>query len=189
MKECLLGKTPTELKECALAAGLPAFAGKQIAQWLYGHRVASFDGMTNLSKAGRERLKELYDTGVTAPAGFAKSVDGTRKYLFPVSCPMPGGMEDSAVEAVVIPDADRKTLCVSSQAGCKMGCRFCMTGRQGFHGHLSAAQILNQFVAIPESQELTNAVFMGMGEPLDNYDAVMRAIEVLTSDWGFGWSP
>ena len=189
MKECLLGKTPTELKECALAAGLPAFAGKQIAQWLYGHRVASFDGMTNLSKAGRERLKELYDTGVTAPAGFAESVDGTRKYLFPVSCPMPGGMEDSAVEAVVIPDADRKTLCVSSQAGCKMGCRFCMTGRQGFHGHLSAAQILNQFVAIPESQELTNAVFMGMGEPLDNYDAVMRAIEVLTSDWGFGWSP
>jgi 23S rRNA (adenine2503-C2)-methyltransferase len=145
--------------------------------------------MTNLSKAGRERLKELYDTGVTAPAGFAESVDGTRKYLFPVSCPMPGGMEDSAVEAVVIPDADRKTLCVSSQAGCKMGCRFCMTGRQGFHGHLSAAQILNQFVAIPESQELTNAVFMGMGEPLDNYEQVMRAITVLTADWGFAWSP
>ena len=189
MKDCLLGKTPSELKECALAAGLPAFAGKQIAQWLYVHRVASFDEMTNLSKAGRERLKELYDPGVTKPAGFAESVDGTRKYLLPVSCPTPGGMEDSAVEAVVIPDAERKTLCVSSQAGCKMGCRFCMTGRQGFHGNLSAAQILNQFVAIPESQELTNAVFMGMGEPLDNFDAVMRAIEVLTADWGFGWSP
>ena len=189
MKEFLLGKTPDELKACALAAGLPAFAGGQIAQWLYVHRVGSFDGMTNLSKAGRERLKELYGTGVTLPAGFAESVDGTRKYLFPVCCPVGGRMEESAVEAVVIPDADRKTLCVSSQAGCKMGCKFCMTGRQGFHGNLSPAQILSQFVAIPESQELTNAVFMGMGEPLDNYDSVLRAIEVLTAPWGFGWSP
>ena len=189
MKEFLLGKTPDELKACALAAGLPAFAGGQIAQWLYVHRVGSFDGMTNLSKAGRERLKELYGTGVTLPAGFAESVDGTRKYLFPVCCPVGGRMEESAVEAVVIPDADRKTLCVSSQAGCKMGCKFCMTGRQGFHGNLSPAQILSQFVAIPESQELTNAVFMGMGEPLDNYDSVLRSIEVLTAPWGFGWSP
>ena len=189
MKEFLLGKTPDELKACALAAGLPAFAGGQIAQWLYVHRVGSFDGMTKLSKAGRERLKELYGTGVTLPAGFAESVDGTRKYLFPVCCPVGGRMEESAVEAVVIPDADRKTLCVSSQAGCKMGCKFCMTGRQGFHGNLSPAQILSQFVPIPESQELTNAVFMGMGEPLDNYDSVLRAIEVLTAPWGFGWSP
>ena len=189
MKEFLLGKTPDELKACALAAGLPAFAGGQIAQWLYVHRVGSFDGMTNLSKAGRERLKELYGTGVTPPAGFAESVDGTRKYLFPVCCPVGGRMEESAVEAVVIPDADRKTLCVSSQAGCKMGCKFCMTGRQGFHGNLSPAQILSQFVSIPESQELTNAVFMGMGEPLDNYDSVLRSIEVLTAPWGFGWSP
>ena len=145
--------------------------------------------MTNLSKAGRECLKERYELGITLPAGVAESVDGTRKYLFPVSCPVGGRMEDSAVEAVVIPDGERRTLCVSSQAGCKMGCRFCMTGRQGFHGQLSAAQILNQFIAIPESQELTNAVFMGMGEPLDNFDAVMAAIEVLTADWGFGWSP
>ena len=162
MKEALLGKTPAELRECALAAGLPAFAGGQIARWLYVRRVGSFDEMTDLSKAGRERLKELYETGVTPPAGFAESVDGTRKYLFPVSCPVGGRMEESAVEAVVIPDAERRTLCVSSQAGCKMGCRFCMTGRQGFHGNLSAAQILNQFVAIPETQALTNAVFMGM---------------------------
>ncbi len=189
MKEALLGKTPAELRECALAAGLPAFAGGQIARWLYVRRVGSFDEMTDLSKAGRERLKELYETGVTPPAGFAESVDGTRKYLFPVCCPVGGRMEESAVEAVVIPDAERRTLCVSSQAGCKMGCRFCMTGRQGFHGNLSAAQILNQFVAIPETQDLTNAVFMGMGEPLDNFDAVLRAIGVLTAEWGFGWSP
>ena len=189
MKEVLLGRTPSELKECALAAGLPAFAGKQIARWMYVRRVRSFDEMTDISKLGRETLKERFDLGVTPPVEFAESVDGTRKYLFPVSCPVGPRNEDSAVEAVVIPDADRKTLCVSSQAGCKMGCKFCMTGRQGFHGSLSAAQILNQFIAIPESQELTNAVFMGMGEPLDNFDAVMRAIEVLTADWGFAWSP
>ena len=97
--------------------------------------------------------------------------------------------EGNAVEAVMIPDEDRKTLCVSSQAGCRMGCKFCMTGRQGFHGNLTVADILSQFIAIDEAAELTNAVFMGMGEPLDNFGNVMRAIEVLTSDWGFGWSP
>ncbi len=189
MKETLLGMTPSELKAAALAAGLPAFTGKQLAGWLYVKRVHSFDEMTNISKIGRERLAALYDLGVTEPSACAESVDGTRKYLFKVSCPMAGGLEESAVEAVMIPDDDRKTLCVSSQAGCKMGCKFCMTGRQGFHGNLSAAQILNQFIAVPESAALTNTVFMGMGEPLDNYDNVMRAIEVLTADWGFGWSP
>ena len=93
------------------------------------------------------------------------------------------------VESVMIPEEDRKTLCVSSQAGCKMGCKFCMTGRHGFHGQLDAADILNQFLSIDEAGELTNTVFMGMGEPLDNYDAVSRAIEVLTAPWGFAWSP
>ena len=100
---------------------------------------------------------------------------------------LPEGQE--YIESVMIPEEDRKTLCVSSQAGCKMGCKFCMTGRGGFHGQLDAADILNQFISIDESEELTNAVFMGMGEPLDNYDAVARAIEVLTAPWGFAWSP
>ena len=182
MLETLLGKTPLELKEAALKVGLPAFAGKQIAGWMYDKKVRSIDEMTNISKAGRERLKEEYDLGVIHPAACQESVDGTRKYLFPLG----GG---DAVEAVMIPDDDRKTLCVSSQAGCRMGCKFCMTGRQGFHGNLSVAGILSQFIAIEESGSLTNAVFMGMGEPLDNFDNVLRAIEVLTSDWGFGWSP
>jgi 23S rRNA (adenine2503-C2)-methyltransferase len=96
---------------------------------------------------------------------------------------------ERGVETVMIPDDDRYTICVSSQVGCKMGCKFCMTGRQGFHGHLSAAQIISQFLEIDESANLTNAVFMGMGEPLDNYSSVMKTIEILTSDWGFGWSP
>ena len=182
MREQLLGKTPDELKEIALKVGLPAFTGKQIAQWMYGRKVRSIDEMTNISKVGRERLKEEYSLGVTLPSACQVSSDGTKKYLFPVG-------EGNAVEAVMIPDEDRKTLCVSSQAGCRMGCRFCMTGRQGFHGNLTAADILSQFIAIDEAAELTNAVFMGMGEPLDNFGNVMRAIEVLTADWGFGWSP
>ena len=181
MKEKLLGKNPEELKAAALAAGLPAFAGKQLAQWLYEKRARSFEEMTNISKAGREKLAELYDLGVSAPVGVTESTDGTKKYLFSVG--------DFAVEAVMIPDEDRKTLCVSSQAGCKMGCKFCMTGRQGFHGNLEPADILNQFISIEESPELTNAVFMGMGEPLDNTDNVLKAIEVLTAPWGFAWSP
>ena len=182
MREILLGKTPSELKEAALKAGLPSYAGKQLAQWIYARRARSFDEMTNISKAGREKLKEMYDLGVVLPSACQESSDGTRKYLFPVG-------EGNAVEAVMIPDDDRKTLCVSSQAGCRMGCRFCMTGRQGFHGNLSVSLILSQFIAIDESAGLTNAVFMGMGEPLDNFDNVMKAIEVLTAEWGFAWSP
>ncbi len=182
MREQLLGKTPEELKEIALKVGLPAFASKQISRWMYGRKVRSVDEMTNISKAGRERLKEEYSLGVTLPSACQVSSDGTKKYLFPVG-------EGNSVETVMIPDEDRKTLCVSSQAGCRMGCRFCMTGRQGFHGNLTVADILSQFIAIDESAELTNAVFMGMGEPLDNFGNVMRVIEVLTADWGFGWSP
>lgn len=183
MKEILLGKNPSELKEAAIAAGLPAFAGKQLAQWLYVKRIRSFEGMTNISIAGRERLAELYDIGTSEPLTCAESFDGTKKYLFPVCG------NGTAVESVIIPDEDRKTLCVSSQSGCRMGCKFCMTGRQGFHGNLSVSEILNQFISVEESLQLTNAVFMGMGEPLDNYSNVSKAIEVLTSDWGFAWSP
>ena len=184
MKTRLLGKTPDQLRDIAVAAGLPGFTGRQMAQWIYGKGVHTLGEMTNLSKAGREKLAETCVVGVAEPVGKAESSDGTRKYLFPVDRD-PG----NAVEAVMIPDGDRKTLCVSSQAGCKMGCRFCMTGRQGFHGSLSAADILSQFFGIDEAGQLTNAVFMGMGEPLDNWEEVKRVIEVLTAPWGFGWSP
>lgn len=200
MKHKLLGKTPEELKAIALDCGLPAYAGNQIAQWLYKKKVRTVEEMTNLSKAGRVKLAERYETGAIAYSDCRESVDGTRKYLFPVTCALSGGLnriekdepgiiESSSVEAVMIPELDRKTLCVSSQAGCKMGCRFCMTGRQGFHGNLSAADILSQFVSVDEAGQLTGTVFMGMGEPLDNYENVKRTIDVLTADWGFGWSP
>lgn len=200
MKIKLIGKTADELKALCVDAGLPAFTGKQLAQWMYVKKVRSIDEMTNISKQGRRILMEKYELGLTPAMDVAVSGDGTKKYLFPVSCVRVNSLnasddagddelERAAIEAVMIPDGDRKTLCVSSQSGCRMGCKFCMTGRQGFHGHMSAADILSQFISIDESQELTNAVFMGMGEPLDNYENVMRAIEVLTADWGFGWSP
>ena len=202
MKIKLLGKNLEELKVVVAEAGLPGFTAKQIAQWLYVKKVRSIDDMTNLSKAARAALSEKYEVGVTEYSTVQASTDGTKKYLFPVKCTHKKGLnlgcsgkisedelEGSSIEAVMIPDADRATLCVSSQAGCKMGCKFCMTGRQGFHGHLSAADIISQFIAVDESDKLTNTVFMGMGEPLDNYENVMRAIEILTADWGFGWSP
>ena len=198
MKIKLLGKNLDDLKKLVAEEGLPSFTARQIAQWLYVKKVRSIDEMTNLSKVARARLAEKYEVGVIPYAGLQISSDGTKKYLFPVACAHKRGLnvhvseeelEKSAVEAVMIPDDGRATLCVSSQAGCRMGCRFCMTGRQGFHGHMSAADIISQFIAVDESDRLTNAVFMGMGEPLDNYDNVMRAIEILTADWGFGWSP
>ena len=182
MKEKLTGMTLTELKAAAAACGLKPFVGAQLADWLYAKRVRSWDRMVNISKTAREALADHYDLGLSDPAGTALSSDGTKKYLFRVG-------EDRYVESVMIPDEDRKTLCVSSQAGCKMNCSFCMTGRQGFHGQLDAADILNQFVSIDEADTLTNAVFMGMGEPLDNYGTVSRVLEVLTAPWGFAWSP
>lgn len=179
--EKLLGKTPEELEQVVANCGMKPFVAKQIARWMYVSKVRSFDEMTNISKAGREKLAQLYELGVSAPAGKAESSDGTLKYLFKA--------EGSAIESVVIPDGDRSTLCVSSQAGCRMNCKFCMTGRGGFHGHLQVSDILNQFISIDDPDRLTNTVFMGMGEPLDNYSEVSKAIAVLTSDWGFAWSP
>jgi len=189
MKQKLLSKTPSELQEIVLSLGLPKFTASQIARWMYVKKARSFAQMTDISRTGREKLEEFYELGVIEPSSCLSSVDGTKKYLFPVECEVGTKTECSCVEAVMIPDSDRATLCVSSQAGCKMGCKFCMTGRQGFHGQLSAADILSQFIAVEESERLTNAVFMGMGEPLDNYENVMRAIEVLTAPWGFAWSP
>ncbi|HNY05560.1 MAG TPA: 23S rRNA (adenine(2503)-C(2))-methyltransferase RlmN [Candidatus Egerieousia sp.] len=182
MKEKLLGKNLQELKDVCKVLSLPQFAGGQIAQWLYKKRVTTFNEMTNLSLSSRQKLSENYDIGFVQPAEAAVSKDGTKKYLFPYHT-------GTFIEAVMIPDEERVTLCVSSQAGCRMGCKFCMTGRQGFKGNLDASEILSQFFTIPEADRLTNAVFMGMGEPLDNLENVERAIDVLTSDWGCGWSP
>ena len=178
----LLGMTLTELQTIVKLLGMPAFTAKQIASWLYDKRISSIDEMTNLSLKHRELLKEGYCVGLTSPVDSMKSVDGTIKYLFQVD-------DNKFIEAVYIPDEDRATLCVSSQVGCKMNCKFCMTGKQGFSSNLTSNQILNQICSIPEHDKLTNVVMMGMGEPLDNLDEVLKALEILTSSYGFGWSP
>ena len=204
MTNVLLGKTLPELQEVALSVGLPKFAGKQLAEWLYVRQVRSFDEMTNISLKGREALRERYVIGRHAPVREAVSQDGTRKYLFEVCqsegrsvsgavCQRSGlSAERSYIETVYIPDDDRATLCVSTQAGCKMGCRFCMTGTLGFHGHLCAADILNQIffgMSISPKDGLTNLVFMGEGEPMDNLDQVLRALQIMTAPYGCAWSP
>ena len=180
-----MGKTLAELQEVALSVGLQKFAGKQLAEWLYVRRVSSFDEMTNISLKGREALQAHYSIGRHAPVREAVSTDGTRKYLFEIQAPT-ANANARFVETVYIPEEDRATLCVSSQVGCKMGCRFCMTGTLGFHGQLSAADILNQIFYF---DDLTNLVFMGEGEPMDNLDNVLRSLEIMTAPYGCAWSP
>ncbi|MDE5710486.1 MAG: 23S rRNA (adenine(2503)-C(2))-methyltransferase RlmN [Bacteroides sp.] len=181
-KQSLLGLTLPELQEVVKRLGMPAFSAKQIAAWLYGKRVASIDEMSNLSLKHRELLKELYEVGAEAPVDAMRSTDGTVKYLYRAG-------EGHFVEAVYIPDDDRATLCVSSQVGCKMHCKFCMTGRQGFNANLTAGQIINQINSLPERDKLTNVVIMGLGEPLDNLDEVLKALEIMTASYGYAWSP
>lgn len=177
----LLGMTLTQLQELCTAEGFPRFAAKQMCDWLYKKRTDSIDRMTNLSLTQRARLGEIACIGRETPVRCQMSKDGTKKYLFPIG--------NGYIEAVYIPDDDRATLCVSCQVGCKMGCRFCVTGQQGFHGNLSAGDILNQLFSIPEYETLTNVVFMGMGEPMDNFDAILDATNIMTAPWGLGWSP
>lgn len=181
--EALLGKTLEELQDITTQLGMPRFTAKQMAQWIYEKRVRSVQDMTNLSLANRQKLVEAgYEVGYEDPSDAAISRDGTIRYLFAT----PAGKH---IESVYIPDHDRATLCISSQIGCKMNCYFCMTGKQGFNGQLSTTQIINQVFAIPESLSLTNIVFMGMGEPLDNWENVRKALEIITAPWGMAWSP
>ncbi len=181
-KEKLFGKTISELVAVTKRTGMPGFGAMQIADWLYKKEADSIEGMTNLAKKAREILAGVYTIGLSDPAGVAESSDGTKKYLFGVS-------GERYIESAWIPDKERATLCVSTQAGCRMGCLFCMTGKQGFQGNLSANEILNQFRSLPERASLTNIVYMGMGEPLDNLEEVLKSLEILTSPWGYGWSP
>lgn len=174
--------TLSELQEVTKGLGMPGFTAKQIAQWLYVKRVKSIDEMTNLSLKHRAMLSEVYVVGAETPINEMRSQDGTVKYLYHT-------FDNHFVETVFIPDEDRGTVCVSSQVGCKMNCKFCMTGKQGFNGNLSANQIINQIQSLPEFERLTNVVMMGMGEPLDNLDEVMKALEIMTAQWGYAWSP
>lgn len=187
-KTPLLGKTLEELQDLCLQLSMPKFTAKQIAQWIYGKHIHTIEEMTNISKANREKLASLYCVGCSEPVEISRSVDGTIKYLFPTE-------NGKFIESVYIPDGDRATLCVSCQVGCKMNCLFCQTGKQGWNGDLTVTDILNQIYSVDQMMEneggtmLTNVVYMGQGEPLDNMDNVMKSTEILTADYGWAWSP
>ena len=180
--EYLYGQTLPQLEALCNRLEMPRFAAKQIARWLYDKHATTIEAMSDLSARHRALLAETYEVGLTAPEKVSISTDGTKKYLYRTS-------QNHFIESAYIPDGDRATLCISSQAGCRMGCRFCATGRQGLQHSLSTNEILNQIESLPERERLTNVVFMSMGEPLDNLDSLLPALEVLTSAWGFGWSP
>lgn len=182
IKKSLLGMTLSEITEIVLENNLPNFTAKQIANWIYVKRVKTINEMTNISIKNREILFEKFEVGRSEPTNIQTSTDGTQKMLFKTE-------NDQFIEAVVIPDNERITLCVSSQVGCKMSCDFCMTGKMGFKGNLSANEIINQLYSAPKAENITNIVMMGMGEPLDNYDNVMKVIDILTSDYALAWSP
>lgn len=182
IKRHLLGMTIDELRLVAEECRLPKFAAKQIADWIYKKRVTSIDEMTNISASNRILLNEKFDIGRSEPADMQKSTDGTVKYLFKAD-------NGKFVESVMIPDENRRTLCVSTQVGCKMNCLFCMTGKQGFGGNLSANEILNQIYSVNDAKSLTNVVFMGMGEPLDNYRELKKTLDIMTAEYGLAWSP
>jgi 23S rRNA (adenine2503-C2)-methyltransferase len=181
-KVFLVGKSLSDLQELAKERGWPKFTARQLTEWIYQKNVSSFEEMTNISKKIRQELEQDFEVGLTPHIKVSTSTDGTKKYLYPYG-PL------KFIETAYIPEESRNTLCVSSQIGCKMGCLFCMTGKQGFQGNLTAGQIVNQVLSLPEREKLTNIVYMGMGEPFDNLKAVMKSVEIFTADWGLGMSP
>ncbi len=191
-KETLFGQSLFELAEICATLGLPRYTPDQIARWLYKKDATRIEDMTDLSKSSRRILDEMYTVGAVYPADLLYSADGTLKYLFAFD-PLPNGetpgREAAYVETAYIPEYSRATLCVSTQGGCARACRFCVTGAQGLQRNLTAGEILSQYARIPEKDRITNIVYMGMGEPLDNLDAVLASLDLLTSGLAFGLSP
>ncbi len=165
--------------------GLPAYRSVQTLRGLYQRGTATFAVMSDLPRPLREALEREFALPRLTPAEVVRSADGTRKLLFRLEA-------GRAIETVLIPDRPRLTVCVSSQAGCGMGCRFCATAQLGWQRNLTAAEIVGQVIAargaLDAGERITNIVFMGMGEPLANYDALIEAIEILGAEWGLGFS-
>lgn len=182
----LKGLSLEEMERLLADHGEPAYRGRQLFHWIYGRGVATFAEMTDLPVALRARLAEWTDIGGLAPLNRSISRDGTRKYLF-------GCADGRAIETVLIPDEDRLTACLSTQVGCALACAFCLTGQMGFVRHLQCGEIVDQVLALqrdlqPE-ERIGNLVLMGMGEPLHNYDAVVKALTILAHPLGLAFPP
>ena len=176
----LYGQTLKQLQNICEQHTIQKYVAKQLADWMYHKHVYDFQKMTNLSIPLREKLSEQYTIFVPKPIQEHISEDETKKYLYEFS--------SGAIESAWIPESDRSTLCMSCQVGCKRGCTFCMTARQGWKENLTAGEILSQYAGLPERDKITNFVYMGMGEPMDNLDNVLNSLEILTSPYGYNQS-
>ncbi|QEN06067.1 23S rRNA (adenine(2503)-C(2))-methyltransferase RlmN [Thiospirochaeta perfilievii] len=181
-KKNLIGMTLLELESFVLTLNMKKFRAKQITDWIYNKKVTSFDEFTNFSKDDREKLKNSAVINSLKPSKVMVSKDGTKKYLFTID-------SWKSIEVAYIPEKRRNTLCISSQVGCRMGCQFCMTDKQSLQRSLTSYEIINQILSLPEGDSITNIVFMGMGEPLDNYEEVTKVLDILTKPWGLNISP
>ncbi|MDY6854850.1 MAG: 23S rRNA (adenine(2503)-C(2))-methyltransferase RlmN [Thermodesulfobacteriota bacterium] len=175
-----------ELENLLLNLGENRYRAAQINKWVYRFAATSFDEMTNISKALKEKLSKQLYISLLSPIKYLKSKDGTRKYLFKLE-------DESLIESVIIPEISRLTLCISTQVGCKLGCKFCLTGNGGFIRNLKTAEIINQICSIkdslPENENISNIVLMGMGEPLANYKNTLKALHIITDPVGLQFSP
>jgi len=178
----LCGLDAEEISELIKAGGFTHAHAVIVAGLLYKKGSSALEKSTRIPKRLKNYLSEVSQTGISLPVRSEGSADGTIKYLFE----SPDGKK---FESVFIPDEKRKTVCVSTQSGCRMGCPFCVTGRYGFHGNLSAGDIVSQVISLQNNGKITHVVFMGMGEPMDNMDNVLKACRILTAEWGMAISP
>jgi 23S rRNA (adenine2503-C2)-methyltransferase len=178
----LCGLTVDEIYNIIKKNGFKRSYAIKTATSFYRKRVSDFAEMSDLPKALKKLLSLNFITGLFSPAASETSGDKTIKYLFRTD-------SGKKFETVYLPDNKRQTVCLSSQAGCRMGCPFCLTGRYGFKGNLTAGEIINQIYSLPETKKITHVVFMGMGEPMDNLEELLKACEIITSEWGFAISP
>ncbi|MEW5795637.1 MAG: 23S rRNA (adenine(2503)-C(2))-methyltransferase RlmN [Candidatus Zixiibacteriota bacterium] len=182
IRQNLLGNTVSQMEKIFQQMGERPYRGRQLFKWLYNNRQYDFQSMTDLSKEVRTRLLDNYEFRLPSLQMKSESKDGTVKFLFRLDDGLP-------VETVLIPDEDRQTLCVSSQSGCALACRFCATGTMGLKRNLSVGEIVGQLLHVRESygaDAYSNVVFMGMGEPFNNYNNLVEALRIMTSSLGLG---
>jgi 23S rRNA (adenine2503-C2)-methyltransferase len=177
----LCGMIPDNILKIIEPLGFGNNYAIKVATWLYRKKIKDLLQINDIPKALKEFLAANFTTGLFSPIASEISADKSIKYLFK-------SVSDSRYETVFLPDDKRITVCVSTQAGCRMGCPLCQTGRHGFHGNLSAGEILNQIISLPDASKITHVVFMGMGEPLDNLEEVIKVCQIITSEWGLAIS-
>ncbi len=176
----LVGLSVKEIEGVVEEMGFEKYRGRQLAKWIY-KKFADFEDMTDLPKVLRKKLSENFFLSSIKLIDEKVSADGTRKFLFEL-------MDGERIESVLIPSEDRRTLCVSTQVGCPLGCKFCLTGKMGFRRNLSVFEVTSQVWEVKRRFSVTNIVFMGMGEPFLNYENVAKSVEIIVSRDGFDLS-